>query len=431
MCASIGAKRGAVFADVAGSFYRAGWALLAASCWPRLLAARMRGNPTDRRIFEQFGLYDPPSTAPRCWMHACSVGEVGVALRCIAALRAARPGTVFTLTTGTPEGHALANARIHSPDRAAWFPFDSRGAMRRAYDRLRPEFVVLVEVELWPNHLREAQARNIPVVVVNGRMSRRDERSYHRGGEFMRRVFAIPQLVCAQSPEDAERFRSLGARRVMVSGNMKYDPPPDAPTPAANPLPILPDGPILLGASTHEGEEKFLLETAAQIRRAIPGLVLVIVPRHPRRAEKIKTLAAALGFRAVLGSEANPGNPADCVAIDTVGQLPALYAKAAVAFVGKSLTARGGQNFLEAVEAGCPVVMGPHTEHFADAVAAFVAAEAVAQEPDAAGVARRLEEILRDHERGRRMAAAALEILQRERGATARTAALISSELDR
>ena len=357
------------------------------------------------------------------------MGEVGVALRCIAALRAVRPGTVFTLTTGTPEGHALANARLQPPDHAAWFPFDSRGAMRRAYDRLRPEFVVLVEVELWPNHLREAQARGIPVFAVNGRMSRRDERAYRRAGEFMRRVFAIPQLVCARTADDADRFRSLGARHVVVSGNMKYDPLPDAPASSSIPLPALPDGPILLGASTHQGEEKFLLETAAQIRRMIPGLVLVIVPRHPRRSEKIKALAASLGFRAELGSEANLSAAIDCVVIDTVGQLPTLYAKAAVALVGKSLTARGGQNFLEAVEAGCPVVMGPHTEHFADAVTAFVEAEAVVQEPDAAAVARSLEGILREPGRGRRMAEAALAILQRERGASVRTAALISAAL--
>lgn len=429
MCASTGAKRRDVFSGVAGCFYRAGWAALAAACWPRLSLAQLRRGERDRRTLEKFGFYEiAPSTASHCWIHACSVGEVGVALRCIAALRASRPGTVFTLTTGTPEGHALASARLRPPDQAAWSPFDSRGAMRRAYDRLRPEFVVLVEVELWPNHLREAQARGIPVFVVNGRMSRRDEIAYRRAGEFMRRVFAIPQLVCARTQEDADRFRSLGAKRTVVSGNMKYDPLPEVPPLVTSPLPYLPDGPILLGASTHEGEEKFLLETAARIRRAIPGLALVIVPRHPRRAEKIKMLAAAHGFHAALGSEAGT---AGCTVIDTVGQLPALYAKAAVAFVGKSLTARGGQNFLEAVEAGCPVVMGPHTEHFADAAAAFLAAGAVVQEPDAAGVARRLQDILREPEGGRRMAATALEILQRERGATARTTTLISAALGR
>ena len=413
---------------LAAWFYNAAWSTFSVASLTCSAAVFRSEGGNNRRMADKLGLFDTASAAPRCWIHACSVGEVGVALRCIAALRAVRPGTVFILTTGTPEGHALASARLQPPDHSAWFPFDSRGAMRRAYERLRPEFVILVEVELWPNHLREAQARDIPVFVVNGRMSLRDERSYRRAGEFMRRVFAIPQLVCAQTAEDAERFRSLGARRVVVSGNMKYDPLPEAPTLAANPLPDLPDGPILLGASTHEGEEKFLLETAVQIRRAIPGLALVIVPRHPRRAEKIKTLAAAHGFHAALGSEAGT---ADCIVIDTLGLLPALYAKAAVAFVGKSLTARGGQNFLEAVEAGCPVVMGPHTEHFADAAAAFVTAEAVAQESDAAAVAQRLEEILREPEGGRRMAATAVEILQKKRGASARTADLILAALER
>lgn len=414
MCANIGA-------EAARRLYDAAWSILTAGT--RIACRR------DTKLRERSGFYSAPQPGPRCWMHACSVGEVGVALRCIAALRAARPELLFTLTTGTPEGRALADSRLEPKDHVAWFPFDSRSAMRRAYERLRPKFVVLVEVELWPNHLREAQARDIPVFVVNGRMSRRDERAYRRAGEFMRRVFAIPRLVCAQTEEDADRFLSLGASRVVVCGNMKFDPLPGSQTHAPVPLPHLAGGPVLLGASTHDGEEKFLLETALQIRRTIPALLPVIVPRHPRRAPAIKELAGRLGFRAVLCSQSDAVPAADCVVVDTVGQLPAWYAHAAVAFVGKSLTARGGQNFLEAVEAGCPVVIGPHIEHFAGASRAFVAAGAVAQEADAGSVAHRLAGILGSPEQGRMMAQKASQILRDNRGASGRTAALILDTL--
>lgn len=404
--------------------YDAAWSMVATACLPALGLAKLRGV-RGSWIAGKLGIHAPVGDGPWCWIHACSVGEVGVALRCVAALRAARPGLRFVLTTVTPEGHMLAEGNISPPDRVAWFPFDARSAIRRAYDAFHPEFVVLVEVELWPNHLREARARDIPVFVINARLSGNDERNYRRAGAFMRRIFALPELVCARSEQDALRFERLGARDVVVTGDMKLDPPPSSASRSPADSIVLPDVPVLLGASTHPGEEEVLMEVFRSCRRAVPDLALVLAPRHPARAGAIRAAVARQGLRVASESEAMP----DCWVVDTIGQLPRLYAQATVAFVGKSLTARGGQNFVEAVEAGCPVIIGPHMENFAGAAQAFLSANAVLQVHDAESLALATETLLLDPECRELLVARASTVLRNERGATQRTLQLLLDRL--
>jgi 3-deoxy-D-manno-octulosonic-acid transferase len=342
------------------------------------------------------------------------------------ALRGARPELRFTLTTVTPEGHRLASARVSAPDAVEWFPFDARGVMGRAFDRLRPEFVLLIEVELWPNHLREAQARGIPVFVINARLAAREANRYRLAGKFMRQVFAIPHLVCAQTAEDAERFAALGARNIVVTGNLKFDPP--TATAAASPR-ERPDDLILLGASTHEGEERILLDVLASARQKFPDLRLILAPRHPQRAETIADMVRREGLSVSLRSADNEVRETDCLVVDTIGDLPGLFARATVAFMGKSLTARGGQNFLEAVEAGCPVVFGPHMENFAEAAGIFLSDDAVRQvaNPGELGVV--VLTLLGDAEDRRTLSSRATKLLRHHRGATRRSIDLVLGRL--
>jgi 3-deoxy-D-manno-octulosonic-acid transferase len=348
------------------------------------------------------------------------VGEVGVAIRCLTALRRARPDLSFVLTTVTPEGRALARQHVRPPDRVEWFPFDAPSCIRRSFDALAPEFVVLCEVELWPNHLREARRRGLPVFVVNARLSQQDERNYRKAGAFMRSTFAVPEIICARSEEDAARFRRLGAGRVVVTGDMKCDPLPPEEESRADLAALVPrEGTFLLGASTHDGEETILIEAFLRCREAVPGIMLVLAPRHPTRAPAVRAEAAGRGLR----------EGRDVIVVDRVGLLPSLYAGATAAFVGKSLTAHGGQNFLEAVQAGCPVVFGPHMENFGEAAATFAGGGGAWQIKDARDLADALrlllqEPALRDDLRRRASA-----LLETRTGATARTVDTILAHL--
>lgn len=405
---------------LAETLYDAAWGALAAASRTFLAAANLQGN-RGSWIAGKLGIHAQGSNPPCCWIHACSVGEVGVALRCISALRGLRPGLHFVLTTVTPDGRTLADRGIFPPDRVEWFPFDARSAIRRAYDAFRPEFVILVEVELWPNHLREARARGIPVFVVNARLSERDERNYRRAGAFMRRVFSLPELVCARSEEDAARFKRLGASHVVVTGDMKFDPIPARGTPAPADFITPPDAPMLLGASTHPGEDEILMDVFLACRKTIPDLLLVLTPRHPARSRTIRTAAMHRGLRVASEAEDAP----DCWVVDTVGQLQGLYARATVAFTGKSLTVRGGQNFVEAVEAGCPVIFGPHMENFDVAARKFLSAGAVLQVHDAETLAIAVETLLLDPECRTVLSSRASAVLRAERGATRRAVRLV------
>jgi 3-deoxy-D-manno-octulosonic-acid transferase len=413
MCANIGA-------EAARRVYDTAWAAVAAVSGLRRQDGRLR---------EKAGFYDTPSPGARCWIHACSTGEAAVAVRLAHALRALRPDLAFTFTTQTPEGRAFLSARLAPPDEVRWFPYDTPGAVARAFDAVRPEFAVLVEVEFWPEHLRTASARGMPVFAVNARLTPSEVRRYRLGGEFMRRAFAVPEVVCTQTADDAARFVSLGARETVVTGNMKFDPLPASATARA----ILADDgtrPVLLGASTHAGEEEALVGTFLAAREGIPGLRLVLAPRHPRRAVHVAGLARRRGLATMLVSEGAPSAGTDCVVVDTIGDLPALYSRAALAFIGKSLMARGGQNFLEAVEAGCPVVFGPHMENFAWAAPLFLAENAVVEVADPRTLTAAVGRLLADPAERKGLAARATAVLARHRGASERTARLITERLN-
>jgi 3-deoxy-D-manno-octulosonic-acid transferase len=416
MSLSTGAEPRAVAAGFAGLLYDAAWGAVDLLVKPLVWTG-------DSRWREKAGRYAARSSKPHCWIHACSVGEVRVALRFLQELRRRRPDLRFTLSTVTAEGLTAARAGVSDRrDRAVLFPFDARAAMKRAFDRLNPDFVVLTEVELWPNHLREAAARGIPVFVINGRLTADDEKKYRRAGRFMRRVFSVPALVCARGKAEAGRFERLGARHVAVAGDLKYET-------------LRPDGTatghrerhLVLGASTHPGEEEILLQAVKQLRRTFPTLRLVLAPRHPRRAAAIYQAAVREGFRAGLSSRKEP-DP-EVLVIDEIGRLAQWYDRATVCFVGKSLTAHGGQNFLEAAVGGCPVVTGPHLENFADAAECFLARKGILKVADAGALVTALHRLLSDQPARERQALAAARAIEENSGAAERTTDLILARL--
>ena len=394
-----------------------------------LVGALVRAaSPMGGKLRELSGEFRTSGRSCALWIHACSVGEMMVARRFIECWRMGAPEDDIFLSAWTGDGHRIALSQRSAGDQVAWFPLDSRAAMRRTYDAVRPRTVILCEAELWPNHLAEAKARGIPVFVINGRMSQRDHTKYARIGRLASPFFAIPEVVFAQSEHDAQRFSALGARRTLVTGNMKFDAMEKEDSGSHGAVDFR-GTPYVLAASTHPGEEAAILAAFRECAAQRPDLKLVIAPRHVNRSNAIARIARRHGLRAAVWPRDPRAADADCVVVDRLGLLPALYARAEFAFVGKSLHARGGQNFLEAVQAGCPVVVGPHTENFDDMLTPFLASAAVWQLHDAGKLSAAFRTLSNQAHIRDEMAKKARLITREQSGATELTVREILSRL--
>jgi 3-deoxy-D-manno-octulosonic-acid transferase len=370
------------------------------------------------------------------WLHAVSVGEVNIALKLARALRALEPDLRCVLTTTTTTGFALANQSVPSWIEVMYTPLDYWPIMRRAFAVISPVRIVLVEAEVWPNLAAEAHARRVPLVLVNARLSPRSEQRYRRFRVFVAPTFRRLDLVCVPEREDIDRWAALGVPRdrIRVTGSIKYDPDVQAESQAvAAPLwdassVGASDGAVLFGGSTHRGEEEILATVFLRLRQQFPSLRLFIAPRHVERLREIRAQLDALGLRVALASKARMNgepNKADCVLLDTTGELQRWYDIATVVFVGKSLTAHGGQNPVEPILAGKPVVFGPHMENFGMLARTLVSRKAAIQVRDADSLERAIVELLQDTEARQRLVQNALEVLSTHKGATERAAALV------
>ena len=334
---------------------------------------RGRSEPGYRLwLRERLGFY--PGRQPMAgalWLHAVSLGETRAALPLLEALRKARPEMRLLLTHGTATGRIAGRRLMHEVDGQVWLPYDTPGAMRRFLQHFRPCVGVLMETELWPNLMREADRAGVPIVLANARLS---ERSAHRGERLS--VLLHPaarrlSLVLAQTVDDARRLRAAGAPQVMVSGNLKFDvtPPPQLTALGLQWRQRL-SRPVVLAASTREGEEGPLLATWAAL--PAPRPLLLLVPRHPQRFEEVLALVRMQALTVVCRSEWDDAPPpgaeqADVWLGDSMGEMPVYYACADVALLGGSFAPLGGQNLIEAAACGCPVVMGPYTFNFEQA----------------------------------------------------------------
>src|SRR5438445_2281140 len=409
---------------------------------PGYLAKMVRRGGYREKFGQRLGIYDRELRARlykqrSTWLHAVSVGEVNVALKFTNALRALDPDLRCVLTTTTTTGFAFARKNAPRCLEVMYTPLDYWPIMRRAFSVIRPARIVLVEAEVWPNLAAKAHARRIPLALVNARLSPHSERRYRQFRFFIAPTFRLLDLVCVPEKEDADRWAALGVSRdrIHVTGSVKYDPAGLDQVAeiqeTAQPAPLNhldPERPVLFGGSTHRGEEEILATVFLRLRQQFPSLRLFIAPRHVERLREIRARLDALGLRVALASKARMDgepNKADCVLLDTTGELQRWYDIATVVFVGKSLTAHGGQNPVEPILAGKPVVFGPHMENFGMLAKTLVSRKAAIQVRDADSLERAIVELLQDTEARQRLVQNALEVLSTHKGATERAAALV------
>ncbi|WP_207849134.1 MULTISPECIES: lipid IV(A) 3-deoxy-D-manno-octulosonic acid transferase [unclassified Pseudomonas] len=382
-----------------------------------------------KRIGERFS-YAMPSLQPGgIWVHAVSVGESIAAAPMIRALLQRYPQLPITVTCMTPTGSERIQALFAGEPRIqhCYLPYDLPCAAARFLDRAQPKLAVIMETELWPNHIHQCAKRGIPVALANGRLSERSARGYGRLRKLTTPMLAEMSLFAVQTEAEARRFRDLGARAetVEVTGSIKFDLTIDPQLlQRANELrgqwQAL-ERPVWIAASTHEGEDEVVLDAHRRLLANYPNALLILVPRHPERFNAVFELCQREGFATVRRSTgANVEANTSVLLGDTMGELLFLYALADSAFVGGSLVPNGGHNLLEPAALAKPVLSGPHLFNFLDIAAQLREAGALAEVDDAEGLAvevQRLFELPRD---AQRMAEAGLAVMRRNQGALQR-----------
>jgi len=416
-------------------------------CWPLGLliflpgyfAKMIRRGGYREKFGQRVGIYDAVlrnrlSNQRSTWLHAVSVGEVNIALKLAYALRALEPDLHCVLTTTTTTGFALARKTVPAWIEVMYTPLDYWPIMRRAFSVIRPARIFLIEAEVWPNLAATAHLHRIPLALVNARLSPRSERRYRRFRFFVAPTFRLLDLVCVPERRDVERWAALGVlrNRIHVTGSIKFDPDVQAQNHSVAASLWDASGEtterlVLFGGSTHGGEEEILAKVFLRLRDQFPSLRLFIAPRHVERLQEIRAQLDALPLRVTLASKVptNGLTDADCMLLDTTGELQRWYGIATVVFVGKSLTAHGGQNPVEPILAGKPVVFGPHMENFATLSRTLVSNSAAMQVSDIDSLGRTVAELLRDSEARERLVQNAHAALSEHKGATSRTAELV------
>ena len=397
--------------------------------WVRLLWRARKQPEYLHHLSERYGFYSQPVPELLIWLHAVSVGETRAAEPLIKALLDAYPDHTLLMTHMTPTGRATGAeliAKCGPRLTQAYLPYDLPDACARFLDHFKPRLGMLMETELWPNLIAVANRRRIPMALVNARLSERSQRGYRRFAPLIRPALAALHAVAAQTPADAQRLMSIGAQKVRVFGNLKFDvkPAPEKLALGEQWRRKLGSRRVWLAASTREGEEAMILDAFARIGR--PEVLLLLVPRHPQRFAEVEALVEQRHLSCVKRSAGILPTPATRVWLgDSMGEMPAYFRVADLALIGGTLLPFGGQNLIEAAACGCPVLVGPHSFNFAQATDDAIACGAalrIANADTAAGEVRRLfdeEDVLM----GMRNAAA--DFSQAHRGATEKTVALI------
>ncbi len=407
---------------------------LAAPFAPMILDWRTRrGKEEPGRRPERYGF----ASAPRppgflAWFHAASVGEANAALPVIEAIAAERPEVHMLLTTATVTSAQLARTRLPKGVLHQYVPLDNQGFMQRFLDHWHPDLAVLVESEIWPNLVLETKARNIPLLLINARMSQSSFKRWRRRPGLSRPIFSAFALVLAQNDSLAERFAQLGVPRALRVGNLKADaPPPPANLPGRRKLAAALAGrTVWLAASTHPGEDDMVAAAHLKMRAARPDLLTIIVPRHPERGPLIAEQLKPVNLKVALRSEGKLPNAAtDIYVADTIGELGLFYALSPIAFVGGSLAARGGQNPVEAIKLGAAVLTGPNFHNFRDSYTELLRADGCKEITDAASLAEAALALLEDESARLAMTERASRAIAAMSGALPRTLAEIARYL--
>jgi 3-deoxy-D-manno-octulosonic-acid transferase len=364
------------------------------------------------------------------------VGEVNVARKLIAEILRREPDRPLVLSVTTSTGHAVAVKDAPGNLTVIYSPVDFGWVVRAVLRRIQPQKYILMEAELWPNLVRRAKKRGIPVALANARLSPRSERRYRKWRWLAGPLFSMLDVVLVQDEGDAVRWSGIGVpkERIHCTGSIKYDLAGEGVPERAEEFKALlrplwgdPLPPLLLAASTHQGEEKMLASIFLELRREVPSLVLLVVPRHFERREEVSTDLTSLGLRAALRSSlANAPSRPDALIIDSTGELRDWQALASVVVIGKSFLATGGQNPAEAIAAGVPVITGPHMENFQPLMELLRTASGITEVPSAEALLPVLRQVLADPDGARAIAVRGREALERHRGAAARTAEVIA-----
>lgn len=402
-----------MLATAAFTVYR--WAFRLARPYLRRVMLRRAGAGREEaaRLGERWGRTEqsrPPGDV--IWIHAASVGETVSVVPLIERLRRDRPEASVLLTTVTTTAARRAVVLLPSGAIHQYLPLDDPGAVRRFFNHWRPAAGILVESEIWPTLIRTAKARGLPLALINGRISSRSARTWSYATPLIRDLLNSFEVVLAQTPADAKRLGRLSDRPVACLGNLKF---------AGPPLPVdvkdlerlrqgLSGRPIWLAASTHPGEETAVLAAHRTLAPEHPGLLTVIVPRHPDRGDEVA--AEAEGLSVQRRSEGDPATTTQIYIADTLGELGLWYRLSPIAFVGGSLVERGGQNPLEAARLGCALLFGPHGENNAAAVAGLTRVGALEQVETAEQLTAALARLLRDRELREARSAAGLTFTQ-------------------
>lgn len=376
------------------------------------------------------------------WMHAVSVGEVNVCTQLIRALEPRAPNLKIVVSTTTSTGMSELQKRLPHHIEKIYYPIDRRKCVDRALRTIDPEAVVLVEAEIWPNFLWRIADKKIPIFLVNARMSERSYRGYKRFAFLFRPIFASFTGIGVQNEIDAQRMRELGCRSeaVHVVGNLKFD------AARLDERPLLdvsvlfgqlnvPEGArILVGGSTHDGEEAILADLFLRLRKRFPDIFLILVPRHFERGKAVGKELSERGIKHVYRTEIGTATQfkpreVECLLVNTTGELKYFYEPAAVIFIGKSLTAEGGQNPIEPGALGKAIVFGPNMQNFKAIAAAFVANRGAVQVQNVAELEQAFVELLSDPKRRLELGRNALKVVKENLGSIERTVEMIVKHL--
>jgi 3-deoxy-D-manno-octulosonic-acid transferase len=412
--------------------YRLLLPLLFIVAFPGWILKMIRRGGFGTRLGERAAIYTTPLDHEPCGaihVHAISVGEALIALKLLREWQRVDPDQKFVLAVGTATGHAVATEAGLENLRITYSPLDFPGMVRRYLNRFEPSQIVLIEGEIWPGMLRACRSRNIPVRLVNARLSPRSARRYRKFKNWLAPLFGQLDLAALQENGDAAIWQDLGVspEKIHVTGSIKFD-PGSGPVPALRPdfqnlLDAFGARPVVLVASTHIGEEAWIAEA---IRAAAPHALIAIVPRHAERRAEVKADLEKSGFDVILRSAFQPPkNPATaCFVIDSTGELRDWTAHADAVIIGKSFLAIGGQNPAEAILAHKPVIFGPHMENFEPLVSRLIAAEGCLRTPDQAELSAAVRQSL-DPVIAKQLTFAAFSVLNHHQGATSRVVSLL------
>ena len=394
----------------------------------RLLWRARKAPAYRQRIGERFGFGLPAQNAGVIWIHAVSVGETLAAQPLIKKLQAAYPQRQLLVTTMTPTGSAQVRRSFGDSVLHVYAPYDLPFAVRRLLDAMRPELLLIIETELWPNILHYSAQRNIPALLINARLSQNSAQGYARLGQLTRRMLNNLSFVCAQNASDAQRFIAVGLaeNKVTVTGSIKFDIDFDqALREQAQQLRAQwsADEPrrIWIAASTHQGEDEIVLATQQQLLQQLPDVLLVIVPRHPERFDAVYELCKASGVPVQRRSQAQELDKHTRILLaDSMGELSLLFGACDIAFVGGSLVATGGHNMIEPAAWGLPVISGPHVFNFTDVARALAEQGGLTIVQDQRQLAMQLTLLLNDAAQCRQAGASNQQVVADNRGALQR-----------